>query len=1360
MGNVEIPHWLKALPLAPVFRPTDTEFADPIAYISKIEKEAGAFGICKIIPPLPKPSKKYVFYNLNKSLLRCPELASDVDISKVCHEDRAVFTTRQQELGQAVKRKKGGESSKSNSQRSGVKQVWQSGGVYTLEQFESKSKTFYKSQLGTVKEVSPVVVEALFWKAALEKPIYIEYANDVPGSAFGEPEGHFRHFRQRKRRGRGSYQRKAEISDESRVESGTDRNFSQPPSCKNGDTTLPEVAKASHASPSKISQDLSKQKKMDIVDGMEGTSGWKLSNSSWNLQTIARSPGSVTRFMPDDIPGVTSPMVYIGMLFSWFAWHVEDHELHSMNYLHTGSPKTWYAVPADYAFEFEEVIRKNSYGRNTDQLAALTQLGEKTTLVSPEMIVASDIPCCRLVQNPGEFVVTFPRSYHVGFSHGFNCGEAANFGTPQWLNVAKEAAVRRAAMNYLPMLSHQQLLYLLTMSFVSRVPRSLLPGGRSSRLRDRQREEREFLVKKAFVEDILNENKNLSVLLREPGIRLVMWDPDLLPRHSALALAAAGGPAASLPAEAKNELEDGHSVMQNKEKTTLLEELSLFMEKLNDVYYDDDDGQLNDFQVDSGTLACVACGVLGFPFMCVVQPSKNALQDLSERKGEIDAQEFTALSSENSDCVWNTSSRYIRPRIFCLEHTIELQRLLQSRGGLKFLVICHKDFQKFKAHAAIVAEEVKVPFSYDDVLLESASKEELSIIDLAIEDEESNEYGVDWTSKFGINLRYCVKVRKNSPTKKIQHALSLGGLFSDTSHMLDMSTIKWLQRKSRSKAKPSSTSSFTSREHLEVKVDGKSGEKLDPQAGRREERIIQYSRKKKLNSKPSGDQGQELATEPKSEDSDDTCNKIANRSHLDSAIHSEMNNEIEDSERTIERNGVAFCENPRSSSFTGPHGHEHPEITVKLGLAFDGNITNNSSMVNGDSAEQTSVTREDQGHSMTSNNNGSNSSSHVVVSQTMLASTGDNHDGPIKLSGEHVCSYVSVRGVDEAVEMSDREFEEPRSTVINIEEEQQSQMVQPTKREAVPGDHTQVEGEEAMCTRENLCSEDIMHTVHQQEETHSSAQLGTEVAETNVASENIVVDMIHDDETLASRDILSSRNGDQASSNGLQAPDNEPSMEREVASSENTEVIEAPISNMVEAKKKRKMESVSETNDNPESSIGFIRSPCEGLRARGRRKATCETSSNIAELSDEEKKPTAKRLKKTPKTRSGSHHREVSTTTDHNRCYLEGCKMTFKNKADLEAHKRNRCTHEGCGKKFRAHKYLVLHQRVHNDERPFLCSWKGCSMTFKWQWARTEHLRLHTGERPYTCKVDGCGLSFRFVSDYSRHRRKSGHYVT
>lgn len=56
----------------------------------------------------------------------------------------------------------------------------------------------------------------------------------------------------------------------------------------------------------------------------------------------------------------------------------------------------------------------------------------------------------------------------AGTLAGFNCGEAANFATPGWLEVAKEAAARRAAMNYLPMLSHQQLLYLLTMSLPPR----------------------------------------------------------------------------------------------------------------------------------------------------------------------------------------------------------------------------------------------------------------------------------------------------------------------------------------------------------------------------------------------------------------------------------------------------------------------------------------------------------------------------------------------------------------------------------------------------------------------------------------------------------------------------------------------------------------------------------------------------------------------------------------------------------------------------------------------------------------------------------------------------------------------------
>ncbi|GAB4836436.1 hypothetical protein Ancab_001348 [Ancistrocladus abbreviatus] len=1356
MGNVDVPKWLEGLPSAPEFRPTDTEFADPIAYISKIEKEASAFGICKVIPPLPRPSKKYVFSNLNKSLSKGPELASDVnlsaviDSSKVVIEDkgnngqfRAVFATRQQELGQSVKKSRG---ACNMQQAAAQKQVWESGELYTLEQFESKSKAFSRSVLGLLKEVSPLVVEALFWKAASEKPIYVEYANDVPGSGFAEPEGLLRYFHgrkgrrrilARKYRGRSDYMHhRHSVTGRMNPCNGEGKDaFSNAVlnSCSesSGNSTVTPTSVLDGTS------QCSKQGREESSGQIEGTAGWKLSNSPWNLQVISRSAGSLTRFMLDDIPGVTSPMVYIGMLFSWFAWHVEDHELHSLNFLHTGSSKTWYAVPGDYAYAFEEVIRTQAYGGDIDHLAALKLLGEKTTLLSPQAIVASGIPCCRLVQNPGEFVVTFPRAYHLGFSHGFNCGEAANFGTPQWLRVAKAAAVRRASMDHLPMLSHQQLLYLLTMSFISRVPRSLLPGVRSSRLRDRQKEEREILVKKAFIEDMLKENNLLNVLLgKDSNFYAVLWNPDSLPSCSSEA------PLRTGIAPSGTELINNESSIHSEndtDKNNLFDQMNSYVGNMNDLYLDDHD-LYSDFQVDSGALECVACGILGFPFMSVIQPSREAfvkIMPADHPSAQITVEVSKSMQQESCDLHgtieefvsalvtkveerWSTCDGFLRPRIFCLEHAVQIEELLRLKGGANMLVICHSDYPKIKANAVAVAEEIGACFDYKEVTLGSASLTDLNLISLAIDNEEHVELREDWTSMLGINLRHCIKAGKSSALKQIEHALKLVGLFSNLSPIeipsSNIPNINWCSKKTRSKRGSSHQKLLQPHDSIHIKND----QMLEGTAGcslaGKPKVVIQYSRRKhkvKLSNSlgsskgfPCGMKHPLEGASPKSggldisgrDKSADGCVRSTDANSTGLGVR-EFHPEVEATMNLAQNSSPMDQVEGEPCTSTTSYCSDFQSVFManvepsKLIEIPDSENYSSSPSASNPTVEKSILKKED----MTDNSNSIDQAVDLVSASDFQGKSSRQAGGDLTRSGVSDFADVSTSGGMENMDasVSDR-------SCINCEVQNTASDDQ-VLEEALGG---------------NRCNVETLPTCSRPE---------------SQSTASFVEDMPTPMKCLDTERLQS----------GFKA-----------CSSEVNEEARSKMACRNQNKRKRDMLRQTEGDFNHTL---FVKSPCERLRPRTKKEELSgRVRTNNTELIRE--KPPGKKSKKASSS-SISDKEKVDALRGSYRCDIESCRMHFKTKTELSLHKRNRCPYPECGKRFRSHRYAVLHQRVHDEERPLKCSWKGCTMTFKWAWARTEHMRLHTGERPYKCKFEGCGLTFRFVSDFSRHRRKTGHHV-
>ncbi|KAL3650155.1 hypothetical protein CASFOL_006558 [Castilleja foliolosa] len=382
---------------APVFHPSKEEFEDTLKYISSIRPEAEKYGICRIVPP---PSWKPP----------CPLRETDIwQTSK--------FTSRIQRIDKLQNRDSLRKLLQVNNDKKSKK----------IKRSPNKSRFDNKNGINEPGEAS-------FHEAAnfgfepgpdFTLDLFQKYANDFKVQYFRKDDNSCN-----------------EPSVEE-IEGEYWRMVEKP-------TEEIEVLYGADVETGAFGSGFPKN-----LQHVASDSDVQYINSGWNLNNFPRLPGSVLSFESSDISGVLVPWLYVGMCFSSFCWHVEDHHLYSLNYMHWGAPKLWYGVPGSDALKLETAMRKKLPDLFEEQPDLLHKL---VTQLSPSILKSDGVPVYRCVQKAGEFVLTFPRAYHAGFNSGFNCAEAVNVAPVDWLPHGQNAVELYCQQGRQTSVSHDKLL--------------------------------------------------------------------------------------------------------------------------------------------------------------------------------------------------------------------------------------------------------------------------------------------------------------------------------------------------------------------------------------------------------------------------------------------------------------------------------------------------------------------------------------------------------------------------------------------------------------------------------------------------------------------------------------------------------------------------------------------------------------------------------------------------------------------------------------------------------------------------------------------------------------------------------------
>lgn len=167
----------------------------------------------------------------------------------------------------------------------------------------------------------------------------------------------------------------------------------------------------------------------------------------WNLNNL----NSILRdTLRSDIEGINCSFLYCGAWKTSFSWHVEDMYLHSISYLHYGADKIWDVIPPFQGFKFEKFLQEIM---PKSAKACKNFAKHKNLKIKKEVLVNNNITCNTFIQKEGQFLITFPFSYHSGINAGFNIAEAVNFATESWIELGKLSIRNRDKCYHCPKLN-------------------------------------------------------------------------------------------------------------------------------------------------------------------------------------------------------------------------------------------------------------------------------------------------------------------------------------------------------------------------------------------------------------------------------------------------------------------------------------------------------------------------------------------------------------------------------------------------------------------------------------------------------------------------------------------------------------------------------------------------------------------------------------------------------------------------------------------------------------------------------------------------------------------------------------------